>query len=78
MVWPFHCLDTISFPIRLKTTVSGRFDLEVKRCGHLSAQALDLTGEGWVRSGVTRLIRGLEGSQVASPLPSDSARAEIA
>lgn len=78
MSWPFHCLDTISFPIRIKATISGRFDLEVKRCSRLSAQALDLTGEGCVRSGAKSLIRGLERSQVASPLPSSPARADRA
>lgn len=77
MFWPFHCLNTISFPIRIKATISGRFGLGVKRHSRLSAQARDLTGEGWVCSGATRLIRGLEGSQVASPLPSIPARAEI-
>ena len=76
--WPFHSLNTISFPIRRKPTISGRFGLEVKRLSPLSAQALDLTGEGQVRSGATRLIRGLEGSQMASSLLSTPARAEPA
>lgn len=45
--WPFQCLNTISFPTRIKPTISGRFGLEVKRRSDLSAQALNLTGEGW-------------------------------
>lgn len=68
-------LLTVSFPTRIKTTVSRRLSLGVKLSHCLSAQALDLTGEGWGHSGMTRLM---EGCQAASPLPSTPAKAEVA